>query len=80
MTITLLGGVFHFSELVLSTLHLLAGGIVSFGVLIAVCIPMSRIRFGLCVIVIAIFVGAILLFPDFFGMAHVMHLVLTLPR
>ncbi|MDD5995071.1 MAG: HAD-IC family P-type ATPase [Clostridiales bacterium] len=80
VTITLLGGVFHFSELVLSTLHLLAGGIVSFGVLIAVCIPMSRIRFGLCVIVIAIFVGAILLFPDFFGMAPVMHLVLTLPR
>ncbi|MDD7350502.1 MAG: HAD-IC family P-type ATPase [Clostridiales bacterium] len=80
VTITLLGGVFHFSELVLSTLHLLAGGIVSFGVLIAVCIPMSRIRFGLCVIVIAIFVGAILLFPDFFGMAPVMHLVLTLTR
>ncbi|MGN1205655.1 MAG: HAD-IC family P-type ATPase [Eubacterium sp.] len=78
VAITIVGGWFSFSELVLSSLHLMAGGIVSFGVLIAVCIPMSRVRFVLCLTVVGIFVGAILLFPGFFGMAPVMHLIKTL--
>ena len=78
VAITLVGEWFSFSELVSSSLHLIAGGIVSFGVLVAACMPMNRVRFGLCVTVIGIFAGAILLFPGFFGMAPVMHLIMTL--
>ena len=66
VVITLVGEWFSLSELILSTMHLIAGGIVSFGVLLAVCIPMSRVRFALCLTVIGIFVGATLLFPGFF--------------
>lgn len=78
VVITLVGEWFSLSELILSTMHLIAGGIVSFGVLLAVCIPMSRVRFALCLTVIGIFVGATLLFPGFFGMAPIMHLIMTL--
>ena len=78
VAITLVGEWFSLSELILSTMHLSAGGIVSFGVLVAVCIPMSRVRFALCLTVIGIFVGAILLLPGFFGMAPIMHLIMTL--
>lgn len=78
VTITLVGEWFSLSELILSTMHLIMGGIVSFGVLVAVCIPMSRVRFALCLTVIGIFVGAILLFPGFFGVAPIMHLIMTL--
>ena len=78
VAITLVGEWFSLSELILSTMHLIAGGIVSFGVLLAVCIPMSRVRFALCLTVIGIFVGAILLFPGFFGVAPIMHLIMTL--
>ena len=78
VAITLVGEWFSLSELILSTMHLIAGGIVSFGVLVAVCIPMSRVRFALCLTVIGIFVGAILLLPGFFGMAPIMHLIMTL--
>lgn len=78
VAITIVGEWFSFSELVLSSLHLIAGGIVSFGVLVAACMPMNRVRFGLCLTVIGIFAGAILLFPGFFGMAPVMHLIMTL--
>lgn len=78
VAITLVGEWFSFSELVSSSLHLIAGGIVSFGVLVAACMPMNRVRFALCVTVIGIFAGAILLFPGFFGMAPVMHLIMTL--
>ena len=78
VAITIVGEWFSFSELVSSSLHLIAGGIVSFGVLVAACMPMNRVRFGLCLTVIGIFAGAILLFPGFFGMAPVMHLIMTL--
>ena len=78
VAITIVGEWFSFSELVSSSLHLIAGGIVSFGVLVAACLPMNRVRFGLCLTVIGIFAGAILLFPGFFGMAPVMHLIMTL--
>lgn len=78
VAITIVGEWFSFSELVSSSLHLIAGGIVSFGVLVAACMPMNRVRFALCVTVIGIFAGAILLFPGFFGMAPVMHLIMTL--
>ncbi len=60
------------SETVMGTLNLLAGGVVSFGVLISVCIPMSRWRFALCVAMIGIFCGALLLFPEIFGVISVL--------
>lgn len=76
--ITVFNMIFHFGEIAVSTLNLLAGGIVSFGVLIAVCIPMSRLRFVLCVGVVSMFSTALLLFPHFFGVAPVIELVLSL--
>lgn len=75
VAITCLNYVFHFGELAASTLNLLAGGLVSFGVLIRVCIPMSRMRFALCVTVIGLFCGAVLLFPHFFGVFPVFKLI-----
>ena len=66
---------FHIGETATSTLNLLAGGVVSFGVLITVCIPMSRLRFALCVTVIGVFCGAFLLFPHFFGVVSVFDLL-----
>ncbi len=62
---------FHMGEVVVSTLNLLAGGFVSFAVLLVVCMPMSRMRFGLCVTVISLFCGAVLLFPHFFNVVSV---------
>lgn len=78
--ITFLGTMLHFGELAVSTLNLLAGGLVSFGVLITVCIPMSRMRFALCVTVIALFCGMILLLPGFFGVFPVFELISQLVR
>ncbi len=54
------------NEVCMRMMNLLAGGVVSFGVLVAVCKPMNRRRFALCVAMIGIFCGAILLFADFF--------------
>lgn len=65
---------FHVGETAMSTLNLLVGGGVSFGVLLLVCIPMSRMRFALCITVISIFCGAVLLFPHFFGVLSVFDL------
>lgn len=78
--IAFLGTMLHFGELAVSTLNLLAGGLVSFGVLITVCIPMSRMRLALCVTVIALFCGMILLFPGFFGVFPVFELISWLVR
>lgn len=78
--IAFLGTMLHFEELAVSTLNLLAGGLVSFGVLITVCIPMSRMRLALCVTVIALFCGMILLFPGFFGVFPVFELISWLVR
>lgn len=62
---------FPVNEVVVSTCNLLAGGFVSFAVLLVVCMPMSRMRFGLCVTVIGLFCGAVLLFPHFFNVISV---------
>lgn len=75
VVITFLGNVFHMGELGISTLNLLAGGGVSFGVLVTVCIPMSRMRFALCVTVISVFCAAVLLFPHFFGAISIFELI-----
>ncbi len=76
--VTLLDMMFHFGRLAVSTMNLFAGAAVSFGVLVIVCIPMSRMRFALCVTVISLFVGAILLFPQFFGTIPVFDLIFGL--
>ncbi len=67
VVLAIFGHLFHAGKLAVITLNLLAGAAVSFGVLIRVCMPMSRLRFVLCVVVIALFCGAVLLFPRFFG-------------
>lgn len=76
--ITFLNMVFGFGEVAVSTLNLLAGGAVSFGVLLSVCIPMSRLRFALCITVISLFCAAVLLFPKFFGVVSVFELFFSL--
>lgn len=76
--VSVLDMLFHFGEVAVSTINMLVGGLVSFGVLIIVCIPMSRIRFVLCVTVISLFCAAMLLFPGFFSIAPVFELILSL--
>ncbi len=66
---------FHMGEVAVSTCNLLAGGFVSFAVLLVVCMPMSRMRFGLCVTVIGLFCGAVLLFPHFFNVISIFELL-----
>lgn len=80
VAISFVGAMFHFGELAVSTLNLLAGAFVGFGVLLTVCIPMSRMRFGLCILVIALFCGLVLLFPNFFGVVPVVAFILSLVR
>lgn len=76
--VSVLDMLFHFGEVAVSTINMLVAGLVSFGVLIIVCIPMSRIRFVLCVTVISLFCAAMLLFPGFFSIAPVFELILSL--
>lgn len=76
--VTGLDMLFHFGEVAVSTINLLVGAIVSFGVLLTVCIPMSRLRFVLCVIVISLFCLAILMFPKFFGIAPIAGVIRSL--
>ena len=78
MAVTILNNMFGFGEVAVSTLNLLAGGAVSFGVLVSVCIPMSRLRFALCITVISLFCAAVLLFPRFFGVVPVFELFFSL--
>lgn len=73
--ISFLDELFHIGEVAVSTLNLLAGGGVSMGVLLVVCIPMSRMRFVLCVTVVSIFCAAVLLFPQFFGVVPVFEVI-----
>lgn len=69
---------FHFGEAAVSTINLLIGAVVSFGVLIAVCIPMSRLRFALCITVISLFSLGMLVFPSFFGIAPILGVIRSL--
>lgn len=78
--VTGLDMLFHFGEVAVSTINLLVGAIVSFGVLLTVCIPMSRLRFVLCVMVISLFCLAILMFPDFFGIAPIVGVIRSLMK
>lgn len=57
----------HFSDLLISTLNLLIGGVLSLGVVARVCHPWTKRRLLLMIGVSCIFAGAFLLFPNFFG-------------
>lgn len=57
---------FGLSPMMVSTLNLLTGGIVSLGVVAVVCRPFTKKRTALCMGITALFFGAILLMPDFF--------------
>lgn len=78
VVISFLDDFFHIGEVAVSTLSLLAGGGVSMGVLLVVCIPMSRMRFALCVTVISIFCAAVFLLPRFFGVVSVFEVLFGL--
>lgn len=49
------------------TCNLLLGGIVSLGVVLVVCRPLKKRHLLLFILLCAIFIGAILILPDFFG-------------
>ncbi len=57
----------HLSDLLVSTLNLIVGGAVSLSLVAFVCHPMNRRRFILCTGITILFLGAVLLFPSFFG-------------
>lgn len=63
----LLAGVFHGSAAQISTLNVLAGGIISLMVVIRVCRPMTRRRLFICTGITLLFAAALLLFPTLFG-------------
>lgn len=65
--IQLLANALHSGSALISTLNLLAGGIISLLVVIRVCRPMTRSRLLICISITILFAGALLLFPSFFG-------------
>ncbi len=65
--IQILASLFGFSDILVSTLNLLAGGAVSLSVIAVVSRPMTRRRFYIFLLTIFLFVGSVLLFPKFFG-------------
>ena len=67
VTIRFLADAFHGSPALISTLNLLAGGIISLLVVVRVCRPMTRSRLVICIGITILFAGALLLFPSFFG-------------
>lgn len=67
---------FHFSDIVVSTLNLLAGGAVSLSVVAFVCHPMTHRRFMICIGITILFAGAFFLFPNFFGILPILQLML----
>lgn len=66
LCIQFLSGPLGLSPMIISTLNLLTGGIVSLGTVVLVCRPLNKRRTALCIFVTALFLGAILLMPDFF--------------
>ena len=52
---------------VVSTMNMYLGGAVSLGVLVFVCMPMTKRRFAMCALMTIIFVGACIIAPKFFS-------------
>ncbi len=65
--IQFLADTLHGSAAQVSTLNVLAGGIISLLVVIRVCRPMTRRRLFICAGITILFAGALLLFPSLFG-------------
>lgn len=70
--VQLLATPFHFSDLFISTLNLLIGGVVSLAVVARVCHPWTMRRILLMICVSCIFAGAFLFFPEFFSILRIM--------
>lgn len=62
-------------QLSVATINLLAGGIVSLGVVASVCRPMNRRRLVLCIGVTVLFFGAFLLMPGIFDIYPLLSLL-----
>lgn len=63
---------FGWSNLLTRTLNMLSGGILSLTVVGVVCRPWNKPRFFMLLGMILIFVGAFLLFPDFFSVLRLL--------
>lgn len=66
LCIQFLAGPLKLTPLMISTLNLLTGGIVSLSVVALVCRPFTKRRAALCIGITILFFGAVLLMPDFF--------------
>lgn len=55
------------SDAMVSTLNLLAGGVISLSVVIRVCLPMTKSRLAICSGITILFISAFLFLPEFFG-------------
>lgn len=77
IAISFLAAPFHLDAVTVRTLNLLAGGIVSIGVVVLVCRPMSKRRFAICTGISLLFAGAFFLFPKFFGVLPILELLFT---
>ena len=71
VTVQIVDGILSLGPGVVSTLNMFLGGAVSLGVLVFVCRPMTKLRFALCAAMTAIFVGACLIAPEFFGILSI---------
>ena len=54
-------------RLMVSTLNLLTGGIVSLGIVAVVCRPINKRRLALCIGITLLFIGGMLLMPGLFN-------------
>lgn len=70
--VQLLATQFHFSDLLISTLNLLIGGVISLAVVARVCHPWTKRRLLLMICISGIFAGAFLFFPGFFGILRIL--------
>ncbi len=65
---TLLRGMLGYGEAVATLVNFFAGAAVGFGVLIRVCLPMTKLRATMCAVLVGAFVLAVMLMPKFFGL------------
>lgn len=72
VTIQFVAAPLGLDALLVSTLNLIAGGIVSLSVVVRVCLPMNRRRLALCIGITILFFGAMLLMPDLFDICQLM--------
>ncbi|MCI5731150.1 MAG: HAD-IC family P-type ATPase [Eubacterium sp.] len=61
----------HMNDLLIRTLNLLIGGVISLGVVVRVCHPFTKRRILLLLCICIIFAGALLFAPHFFGVMSI---------